>query len=138
MTRPLSRSALVCVLVLLTHLGFAQKVVTARATIPFTFLAKGHEFQAGDYVFDNGEVPSSAWIYREGTNPRVGVPIILYEVLEEKETPRVIFVRRDERYFLVEIWGVQERYVVTAEFEHRGEVSEEQRQAPLTILEAHD
>jgi len=77
MTRPLSRSALVCVLVLLTHLGFAQKVVTARATIPFTFLAKGHEFQAGDYVFDNGEVPSSAWIYREGTNSGVEVPIIL-------------------------------------------------------------
>jgi hypothetical protein len=112
--------------------------VTARATIPFNFWAEGHEFHAGVYVFDNGEVPSSAWIYREGTNSGVGVPIILYEVPEEEETPRVIFVRRDERYFLVEIWGVKERYVVTAEFEHRGEVSEEQRQAPLTILEAHD
>jgi hypothetical protein len=50
----------------------------------------------------------------------------------------VIFVRRDEKYFLVELWGVQNRYVVTAEFQHRGEVSEQQRQLPLTIVEAHD
>jgi hypothetical protein len=39
-----------------SDLGLAQKVVTARATIPFTFCAEGHEFQAGDYVSDN-EVP---------------------------------------------------------------------------------
>ena len=48
-----------------------------------------------------------------------------------------IFVRRDEKYFLVEIWGVQGRNVVTGEFEPRGEVSEEQRQVPLTIVESH-
>jgi hypothetical protein len=59
-------------------------------------------------------------------------------VPEEKDNPRVIFVRRDEKYFLVELWGVQNRYVVTAEFQHRGEVSEQQRQLPLTIVEAHD
>ncbi len=57
---------------------------------------------------------------------------------EEKENPKAIFVRRDEKYYFVELWGVQDRYVVTAEFEHRGEVSEEQRQVPLTIVEAHD
>jgi len=45
----------------------AQKVVTARATIPFTFWAQAHEFQAGDYLFDNA-VPGSASIRREGTN----------------------------------------------------------------------
>jgi hypothetical protein len=50
----------------------------------------------------------------------------------------VIFVRRDEKYFLVELWGVQNRYVVTAEFQHRGEVSEQQRRLPMTIVEAHD
>ena len=47
----------------------------------------------------------------------------------------MLFVRRDEEYFLVELWGVQDRHVVTAEFEHRGEVSEQQRQVPLTIVE---
>jgi hypothetical protein len=133
----LRAGALVSVVLLLSGLGLAQKVVTARATIPFEFWAEGHEFQAGDYVFDN-EFPSTATIHREGTNSSIGVSIILYAVPEEKENPRVIFVRRDGKYFLFELWSVQGRYVVTAEFEHRGEASEQQRQVPLTIVESHD
>ena len=133
----LRAGALVSVVLLLSGLGLAQKVVTARATIPFTFWAQDHEFQAGDYVFDN-EVPGSASIHREGTNSGIGISIILYAVPEEKEDPRVIFVRRDDKYCLVELWGVQDRHVVTAEFEHRGEASEQQRQVPLTIVESHD
>jgi hypothetical protein len=142
MTRTFSRfapvigraGALICIVILLSGLGLAQKVVTARATIPFTFWAEGHEFQAGDYLFDNA-VPGSASIQCEGTNSAIGVSVILYAVPLEKETPRVIFVRRDGKYFLVELWGVQDRHVVTAEFQHRGEVSEQQRQVPLTIVE---
>jgi len=131
----LRAGALVCVVLLLAGSGLAQKVVTARATIPFNFWAKGHEFQAGDYVFDN-EVSGSATIQREGSNSGVGVSVILYAVPLEKETPRVIFVRRDGKYFLSELWGVQDRHVVTAEFQHRGEESEQQRQVPLTIVES--
>jgi hypothetical protein len=123
--------------VLLSGLGLAQKVVTARATIPFNFWAAGHEFQAGDYVFNN-EVPGSASIHRERTTLGIGVSIILYTVPPEEEKPKVIFVRRDGKYFLVELWGIQARYVVTADFEHRGEVSEQQRQVPLMIVESHD
>jgi hypothetical protein len=106
MTRPLPSLALACVLLLLSSFGHAQKVVNARATIPFKFWAQDHEFQAGDYVFDN-EAPGSAWVHREGTNSGIGISIILYAVPAEEENPRVIFVRRDEKYFIVEIWGVQ-------------------------------
>ncbi len=142
MTRTFSRfalailraGALICMVPLLSSLGFAQKVVTARATIPFNFWAEGREFQAGDYVFDN-EVPGFAAMHRERTNSGIGISIILYAVPSEKENPRVIFVRRDGKYFLVELWGVHDRHVVTAEFEHRGEVSDQQRQVPLTIVE---
>ena len=130
-------AAVVSVILLFSALGLAQKVVTAKASIPFNFWAEGHEFQAGDYVFDN-ELPGSATIRREGTNSAIGVSIILYAVPEDKENPRLIFVRRDEKYFLVELWGVQARFVVTAEFEHRGEVIEQQRRVPLTIVEAPD
>jgi hypothetical protein len=66
----------------------------------------------------------------------IGVSIILYEMPEEKQNPRVIFVRRDNKYFLVELWSLQARLVVTAEFEHRGEVSEQQRQISLTIVKS--
>ena len=126
--------ALVCMVLVLSGLGLAQKVVTARANIPFTFWAEGHEFQAGDYLFDN-TVPGSASVHRERTNSVIGVSIILYTVPPKEETPKVIFVRRDGKYFLVELWSIQARYVVTAEFQHRGEVSEQQRQVPLTIVE---
>ena len=133
----LRAGALGCVVLLFSGLGLAQKVVTARATIPFEFWAEGHQFQAGNYVFDN-EVPGLAAIRREGANSSIGISIILYAVPQEKETPRVIFVLRDGKYFLFELWSVQGRYVVTAEFEHRGEASEEQRQVPLKIVESHD
>jgi|SRR5579863_2911157 hypothetical protein len=133
----LRAGALASVVLLLSGLGLAQKVVTARATIPFDFWAEGHQFQAGNYVFDN-EVPGLAAIRREGANSSIGISIILYAVPQEKETPRVIFVLRDGKYFLSELWSVQGRYVVAAEFEHRGEATKEQRQVPLTIVESHD
>jgi len=133
----LRAGALVSVFLLLSGLALAQQVVTARGTIPFNFGAQNHEFQAGDYVFDN-EVPGSAAIRREGTNSSIGVSIILYAVPQERETPRVTFVLRDGKYFLFELWSVQGRYVVAAEFEHRGETSKEQRQVPLTIVDSHD
>jgi hypothetical protein len=135
----LRAGALVCVVLLLSGSGLAQEqeVVTATATIPFNFWAQGHEFEAGDYFFDN-EVPGSATIQREGSNLGVGVSIILYAVPPEEENPRVIFIRRGGKYFLVELWGVQGRYVVTAEFEHRGEVSEQQYQLRLTLVQSDD
>jgi hypothetical protein len=135
----LRAGALVCVVLLLSGSGLAQdqEVVTATATIPFNFWAQGHEFQAGDYFFDN-EVPGSVTIQREGSNLGIGVSVILYAVPPEEENPRVIFVRRDEKYFLVELWGVQGRSVVTAEFAHRGEVSEEHYQLRLTLVQSDD
>src|SRR5579863_2135982 len=133
----LRAGALASVVLLLSGLGLGQQVVTARATIPFNFGAQNHEFQAGDYVFDN-EVPGLASIHREGTNSGIGVAIILYAVPREKDNPRVVFVLRDGKYLLFELWSVQGRYVVTAEFEHRGEVSEQQRQVPLAIVESRD
>ena len=135
----LRAGALVCVVLLLSGSGLAQdqEVVTARATIPFNFWAQGHEFQAGDYFFDN-KVPGSATIQREGSNLGIGVSVILYAVPQQEENPRVIFIRRGGKYFLVELWGGQGRYVVTAEFEHRGEVSEEHYQLRLTPVQSDD
>jgi hypothetical protein len=129
--------ALVCLILLFSGLGSAQKVLTARATIPFKFWAEGHEFQAGNYVFDN-EVPGFATIHQEGTNSGIGVSLILYTIPQAKDNPSVIFVLRDGQYFLFELWDVQDRYVVTEEFEHRGAVSDQQRRVRLTIVEARD
>jgi hypothetical protein len=96
----LRAGSLGCVVLLFSGLGLAQKVVTARATIPFDFWAEGHQFQAGDYVFDN-EVPGSASIHRERTTLGIGVSVILYAVPQEKENPRVIFLLRDGKVFSI-------------------------------------
>jgi hypothetical protein len=81
----LRAGALVSVVLLLSGLGMAQKVVTASATIPFNFWAQDHKFQAGDYLFDNA-VPGSASIHREGTNSAIGVSVILYAVPSERKS----------------------------------------------------
>ena len=126
-----------CVVLFVLRHRFCAKKWLPRGPPFHSLFGQDQEFQAGDYVFDN-EVPGSAAIHREGTNSGIGVSIILYAVPQERETPRVIFVLRDGKYVLFELWSVQGRYVVAAEFEHRGEASEEQRQVPLMIVESHD
>jgi hypothetical protein len=144
MTRTLSRLAIAILrggtlagmVFVLFSPGFAQEVVTARATIPFKFWVQGQELQAGDYTFDNG-FPGSATIRREGSNSSVAVTVVLYAVPVEREHPTAIFVLRDGKYFLVELWGVQGRRVLTSEFQHRGEVSEQHHHVSLTVVESH-
>jgi lactate/malate dehydrogenase family protein len=41
------------------------------------------------------------------------------------------YVRRDEKYYLMEVWSVLGKRVVTAEFEHRGEKNNDQREVRL-------
>ena len=94
MTRTFSRfapvigraGALICIVILLSGLGLAQKVVTARATIPFTFWAEGHEFQAGDYLFDNA-VPGSASIHREEQTQLLGSQSSSMPFRQKKKIP---------------------------------------------------
>jgi hypothetical protein len=117
--------------ILLPQFGFAQKVVTAYASIPFTFWVQGQEFQAGEYVFDSG-FPGSTTIRRKGKNSSFAISIIPYADPVKKENARVIFIRRDGKYYLVEFWGVLGKRVVTAEFERRGQANEQQREVSLT------
>lgn len=49
----------------------------------------------------------------------------------KKENAKLLFVRRDEKYYLIEVWSVLGKRVVTAEFEHHGEKNNEQREVRL-------
>lgn len=125
-------ATLMCVVVLLlSHFGFAQRVVTAYASIPFDFWVQGHEFQAGEYVFDSG-FPGSTTVRRKGSNSSFAISIIPYADPVKKESARVLFVRRDGKYYLIEFWGILDKRVVTAEFEDRGQAREQQREVSLT------
>jgi hypothetical protein len=126
-----ARAKLVCVLFLVSSVSLAQRVVTATANIPFDFWAEGQKFAAGEYIFDSG-FPGSTSIRRKGTKLAVGVPIIPYGDPVKKEDARVVFVLRDGKYYLVEFWGILDRRVVTAEFDHRGQTTAGQREVLLS------
>jgi hypothetical protein len=119
-----------CVVLVLSSVGFAQTVVTASASIPFDFWAQGQKFPAGEYVFDSG-FPGSTSIRRKGSQSTVAISIIPYASPVKKENAEVVFNSRDGKYYLAEFWGVLDKRVVTAEFEHRGETNEQRRRVRL-------
>jgi hypothetical protein len=122
---------LACVLFLVSSVSLAQRVVTATANIPFDFWAEGQKFAAGEYILDSG-FPGSTSVHRKGTKLTVAVPIIPYGDPVRKEDARVVFVLRDGKYYLAEFWGILDRRVVTAEFEHRGQTTAGQRDVQLS------
>ncbi len=122
---------LACVLFLISSISLAQRVVTATANIPFDFWAEGHKFAAGEYTFDTG-FPGSTSVHRKGTKLTLAVAIIPYGDPVKKEDARVVFVLRDGKYYLAEFWGILDRRVVTAEFEHRGQTTAGQRELQLS------
>jgi hypothetical protein len=122
-------AALACVL-LLFGAGLAQTVVTASANVPFDFWAQGQKFLAGDYVFDSG-FPGSISIRDKSSKLSMAIAAVPYGDPVNKESAKLLFVRRDGKYYLTELWGVLGKRVVTAEFEHRGEKNNEQREVRL-------
>ena len=48
-----------------------------------------------------------------------------------KDDAKLLFVRRDGKYYLTEVWCVLGKLVVTGEFQHRGEKNSEQREVRL-------
>jgi hypothetical protein len=122
-------AALACVLLLLGA-GLAQTVVTASANVPFDFWAQGRKFPAGDYVFDSG-FPGSISIRDKASKLSMAIAAVPYGDPVNKESAKLLFVRRDGKYYLTELWGVLGKRVVTAEFEHRGEKNNEQREVRL-------
>jgi hypothetical protein len=49
----------------------------------------------------------------------------------KKENATLLFVRREEKYYLIELWSLLGKRVVTTEFKHRGETNNEQHEVRL-------
>lgn len=122
---------LACVLVLVSSVSLAQRVMTATANIPFDFWAEGQKFAAGEYTFDTG-FPGSTSVHSKRTKTTIAVPVIIYGDPVSKEDAKIVFVLRDGKYYLAEFWCVSDRRVVTAEFDHRGQTTTGQREVQLT------
>jgi len=121
---------LAAVLFMLASVAMAQTLVTATADVPFDFWAAGQSFRAGNYVFDSG-FPASISIRREGAKASVALAIIPYGDPVNRDHAQLLFAHRNGKYYLVELWGVLDKRVLTGEFEHRGENSKAWRTVPL-------
>jgi hypothetical protein len=97
-------AALACVLLLL-GVGLAETVVTASANVPFDFWAQGQKFLAGDYLFDSG-FPGSISVRDKSSKLGTAIAAVPYGDPVTKESAKLIFVRRDGKYYLTELWGV--------------------------------
>jgi len=122
-------ATLACVLLSL-GVGVAQTVVTASANVPFDFWAQGRKFPSGDYVFDSG-FPGAISIRDKASKLNMAIAAVPYGDPVNKESAKLLFVGRDGKYYLTELWGVLGKRVVTAEFEHRGEKNNDQREVQL-------
>jgi hypothetical protein len=129
MAKQLMAAALISLL-LPRPASMAETVVTATASIPFDFWWEGRMFPAGDYVLDSG-YPGSVSIHSKQGKVSGGIPIVAYDGPVEKEQAKLIFIRRGGKYYVFELWSIRGKFVATAEFEHRGQTSDGQREVQL-------
>ena len=125
--RPWLAASLACILLLLSGTDSAQTVVRSSASLFFDFWPEGQKLPAGEYLFDS-EFPGSISIRGKGAKLSVAISVVLYADPVKKENTKLLFVRREENYYLIEVCSVLGKRVVTAEFEHRGETNNEQRE----------
>jgi hypothetical protein len=133
---PVRRVCTSAVLVLTVLLSFsarvlAQKYVTAYATIPFAFDAGGKIFAAGDYIVDSS-VPSFIVIRSKDGKRSTEVPTVVYGDPVKKSEARLIFVKRDGKYVLHELWGVLGRRTMTPELADDSAIEKQTKEVPLT------
>jgi hypothetical protein len=109
-----------------------RRYVISNVTIPFAFSAGSEEFPAGDYVLDSS---SPGYISVRSKDGKISGRISVLPVGDavKRTEARLIFVKRDGRYVLRELWGVLGRWVPTSEYGKDENKSEETREVRLTF-----
>jgi hypothetical protein len=99
----LRAGAFVSVVPLLSGLGLAQKVVTARATIPFKLGTRPQVPSWGLCLRQRGAGVQLRSTVKEQTQV-IGVSIMLYTVPREKDNASVVLALRDGKYYRQRTW----------------------------------
>jgi len=109
----------------------AQQYVVAEASIPFDFVAGATAFVAGDYIIDSS-VPSFVVIRSKDGKHSTEVPTVVYDEPVKKSDARLVFVKRNGKYVLHQLWGVLGRRTMTAELANQSVAGMETKEVPLT------
>jgi hypothetical protein len=92
-----------------------QRITIAKVTTPFDFWVGNKKFPAGEYTLDSG-VPTFISIRNKSGSINEQVPTILYGDPVEKKDARLLFVKRDGKYYLKELRGVLGKRTITSEY----------------------
>jgi hypothetical protein len=92
-----------------------QRITIAKVTIPFDYWVGSKKFPAGEYTLDSS-VPTFVSVRNKSGSINEEVPTILYGDPVEKKDARLLFVNRDGKYYLKELWGVLGKRTVTSEY----------------------
>ena len=125
-------SAFPLLAVLLAFSGriLAQNYVTANATIPFAFEAGEKTFAAGDYIVDSS-VPSFIVIRSKDGKHSTEIPTVVYDEPVQKSEAKLVFIKRDGKYVLYQLWGILGRRTMTAKLADQPVVEKETKEVPL-------
>lgn len=117
---------------LLVDIANAQPQFTiAKVSVPFDFWVGSKKFPAGDYTLDSAV---STFISIRSSDGKVNeaVPTLLYADPVKKSEARLVFVRRNGKYHLSELWGVLGKRTMTADFGRTPQKDEYRREVQLT------
>lgn len=88
---------------ILTTASMAAERYAVKARVPFDFTVAGKEFAAGNYTFENQEVPSTLLLRNAAGKGVTFVQISPLYANSEKSEALLVFNKYGDRYFLSKI-----------------------------------
>jgi hypothetical protein len=85
-------------------------------TIPFAFLIGGRQLPAGEYVIDRLEGPDELLFRNKNEKYVEQVFLVPARRSVAASDPKLVFIVRNGRYFLVELWGANGRRILTSQY----------------------
>ena len=92
-----------------------QRITAANVSVPFDFWIGNKKFPAGDYTLDSG-VPTFVTVRNKNGSVNEQVPTLLFGEGVSKKDAKLLFVSRNGKYYLKELWGVLGKRTITPEY----------------------
>lgn len=108
-----------------------QRFTTAKVSIPFDCWSGDKKFPAGDYTLDSS-VPTFVTIRSKDGKINEQVATILYDDPVNRSDAKLLFISRDGKFYLTELWGVLGKRVMTSEFGRNSKSDSKRREVRIT------
>jgi len=120
-----------CYLLFVVPATAQQRFTTAKVSIPFDCWSGDKKFPAGDYTLDSS-VPTFVTIRSKDGKINEQVATILYDDPVNRSDAKLLFISRDGKFYLTELWGVLGKRVMTSEFGRNSKSDSKRREVRIT------